>query len=347
VQLIDKYGPLTVQQIRNSPFDGQVAYLRKKDHPLYRWGSGDLATLTVEDVAAWRPLAHASPPSFLVVNYEDAAANWMAGGYAVGVDRGVWIRDRLAELGIANDPFVYISADFHPGGALPAVLDCLRGVQSVLGAQGRALYGFVETLDAARAAGLIDHAWLCGDRAGLTGRPWVALYQHNNDQSSVGGVTVDVNDVLLPDFGQWLPDGGDDVSYTQWPQADREQLLREIGDIAVPRAIAAIVAAVWGAPINDLSADGIAAKRAIPAAVWLGFSDARAQLVQGAAVTATQALAPALTQAVADGAGALHAAVHDAVTTAMAAQPAAAQAAVDTHALATAVVGQFATKLGA
>jgi GH25 family lysozyme M1 (1,4-beta-N-acetylmuramidase) len=140
---------------------------------------------------------------------------------------------------------------------------------------------------------------------------------------------------------------GDDVSYTQWPQADREQLLREIGDIAVPRAIAAIVAAVWGAPINDLSADGIAAKRAIPAAVWLGFSDARAQLVQGAAVTATQALAPALTQAVADGAGALHAAVHDAVTTAMAAQPAAAQAAVDTHALATAVVGQFATKLGA
>jgi hypothetical protein len=212
MRLLDKYGFLSVAQIRASAYDGQVAYLPKEN------GSGGLSVLTAQDVAAWLPLHDATPPLLLVVNYEDRNADWMLGGWAIGVQKGLWIQSQLAALSIQNDPVVYLSADFHPVGAgqLQAILDCIRGAQSVLGSRARGVYGFVEVLDAVRAAGLADYFWLCGDHVGLQNRPWINLYQHNNDQDIVDGVTVDINDVLTPaSFGQWVPGapsaGGEDV----------------------------------------------------------------------------------------------------------------------------------------
>jgi hypothetical protein len=236
MQLIDKYGTLTVAQIRASKYDGQIAYIPKEG------GDGGLSTLTATDVAAWGPLYSATPPMYLAVNYEDHAADWMSGGYAIGVQKALWIQSHLGTLGIANEPVVYLSADFHPtpgSGELQAILDCLRGAQSVLGAQARGVYGFIETLEAARAAGLADYYWLCGaqyDNNGnsvLTSRPWINLYQHNNDNDTVDGVTVDINDVLTADFGQWVPGqaAGGDMANSDEILAVAKNIEQIIGDM--------------------------------------------------------------------------------------------------------------------
>jgi hypothetical protein len=206
MQLIDHFDALSVDDIVNSPYDGLVAYLPKPG------GQGALDVLDPGKVADWRRVHGNTPPCYLVLNYEDHEASWMGGGRALGQEKGRWIQQQLSDLGLTNIPAVYISADFHPGDQLGAVLDCLRGVQDIIGAQGRAIYGFVETLEAARAAGLADYFWLCGDGRDpiLRDRPWINMWQHNNDQTNVRGVVCDIDDVLTPAaFGQWDPNAPD------------------------------------------------------------------------------------------------------------------------------------------
>lgn len=142
------------------------------------------------------------------LNYERDTGDWMADGYQAGVDAGHWIADRVAELragGVQGIRYVHLSADshFNDPNALARVLDCLRGAQSVIGPMARAGYGFLEFIDAARNAGLVDVTWQCGAKSDL--RPGVQVYQRNNDNDVIAGVTVDCNDVMAPDWGQINP----------------------------------------------------------------------------------------------------------------------------------------------
>ncbi len=142
------------------------------------------------------------------LNYERDTGDWMADGYQAGVDAGHWIADRVAELragGVQGIRYVHLSADshFNDPNALARVLDCLRGAQSVIGPMARAGYGFLEFIDAARNAGLVDVTWQCGSKSDL--RPGVQVYQRNNDNDVIAGVTVDCNDVMAPDWGQINP----------------------------------------------------------------------------------------------------------------------------------------------
>ena len=101
-------------------------------------------------------------------------------------------------------------------------MDCLRGFQeSRLGARGRGIYGFAPTMREAKARGLADYFWMCGDGAELyvngdwqSGRRTsdllhVNIWQQNNENDRIDGVVVDINYVLTPNHGQLGSTEGD------------------------------------------------------------------------------------------------------------------------------------------
>jgi hypothetical protein len=79
-----------------------------------------------------------------------------------------------------------------------AVMACLDGARTVLG-PATGIYGFPEVIAAARAGGHAEYFWQCGRRSDVG--PGVHLYQRNNEQRQVDGITCDVNDVLIADWG--------------------------------------------------------------------------------------------------------------------------------------------------
>ena len=201
-QLCDSAAVIPEQAVKDSHFVGRIFYLKKK--------VGSVDYVSASEAANYQKLGLQ-----IVVNYEDAAANWTLGGYNIGLDRGNWCADQLDAVGLANIPTVYLSVDFRPGNTndMNAVMDCLRGFQaSRLGMRGRGIYGFSPTLRTAKQLGLADYFWMCGDGNDLfvngasTGQrndlTYVNLWQQNNFFDSVAGVQVDVNYTLLPNYGQ-------------------------------------------------------------------------------------------------------------------------------------------------
>ena len=189
-QIVDVAGNLSAQSIHDAGYLGRQWYLARPN--------GGIAGLTPDEANKYFGLGLT-----VSLNYERDSGDWMADGYNAGVDAGNWIAARVAEFtnaGIAV-PAVYISADSHFNAAqLDQVVACLKGVQSVIGAVGRAIYGFVETMDRIHAEGLADYYWQCGSENDL--RPWVQLYQRNNDNDTIAGVTVDCNDIKSPSYAQ-------------------------------------------------------------------------------------------------------------------------------------------------
>jgi hypothetical protein len=70
----------------------------------------------------------------------------------------------------------------------------LRGAVSVLGQTQVGAYGFANAMDAAR--NIVDHFWQAGRRSDV--RPFVQIWQDNNTQVTVGGITCDRNLILKP-----------------------------------------------------------------------------------------------------------------------------------------------------
>jgi len=195
-QLVDVGGALPNSVIRDAGYRGRAWYLAR---PNGSYGDGN--------ATAARLLEAQGMGHDVYLNYERDAPTWMTEGWQAGVDAGHWIVDRVAELrngGVQGIRVVALSADAHmSAGDLDQVVACLRGAQSVAGPLARGIYGFVETMDRIHAEGLADFYWQCGSKADL--RPWVQLYQRNNDNDTIGGVTVDCNDVMAADYGQINP----------------------------------------------------------------------------------------------------------------------------------------------
>jgi hypothetical protein len=93
---------------------------------------------------------------------------------------------------------------------------CMTTVNSVLGAQRTGVYGGIDVCQWAAADGVIGNSSTPGRRWAWQTRAWsgnqihpaAVLYQRvvstaSNPGPLVGGLEVDVNDVLAPDCGQW------------------------------------------------------------------------------------------------------------------------------------------------
>ena len=96
------------------------------------------------------------------------------------------------------------------------VLPWFRGINSVIGVQRTGIYGGIKACQWATAAGVIGRSgtpgkvWAWQTRSWSGGQifPGATLYQRIIDTASnpgpvVGGIRVDVNDVLAQDVGQW------------------------------------------------------------------------------------------------------------------------------------------------
>jgi len=194
-QIIDCLSPLSVQAVHDRGYAGRAWYLQRPA-PIGQY-------VTPGDVAESNRLGQA-----MMVNAELGTGDWMLQpwapgvntGWDTGVAAGLWIRDQHGALGNPC-PVIPLSADAHfSPGQLDVVVACAKGVQSVIGNVGRGIYGFRETMDRFRAEGIADVYWQCGAQSDL--RPWVQLYQRNNDGDVIAGRGVDCNDIFGANYGQ-------------------------------------------------------------------------------------------------------------------------------------------------
>ncbi|MGH3970680.1 MAG: DUF1906 domain-containing protein [Mycobacterium sp.] len=136
---------------------------------------------------------------------KQASADWL-GGQNAGVahaKRGWQLH--AAAGGPAGAP-IYASIDDDPSYEQykQQVAPYLRGWESVLGHQRVGVYANSKTIDWALQDGLGSYFWQhnWGSPRGYS-HPAAALHQVEIDKRSVGGVGVDVNNILRPQFGQW------------------------------------------------------------------------------------------------------------------------------------------------
>lgn len=146
----------------------------------------------------------------IVSNYQYGkgdTSDWL-GGYDAGA--------RHAEIGLA----LHTAAGGPSGRPLYAPVDSnptleqwnsliapfLRGWASVVGLQWTGMYGNARCIDWALEDGVAawfwQHNW-SGDPSINGHHPAAHMHQIEIDQREVGGVGVDVNEVLKPDYGQW------------------------------------------------------------------------------------------------------------------------------------------------
>ncbi|MBF6174456.1 DUF1906 domain-containing protein [Nocardia blacklockiae] len=132
-------------------------------------------------------------------------ADWR-GGLEAGkkhAERGLQLH---REAGGPDGAPIYASIDDNPSAAdfATMIAPYLTGWQSVLGTENVGVYANAPTIELARAAGLgswfWQHDW--GTPEGFV-HPAANLHQFEIDERSVGGVGVDVNAILTPEYGQW------------------------------------------------------------------------------------------------------------------------------------------------
>jgi hypothetical protein len=139
---------------------------------------------------------------------------WEAGDdYASGVARAQRaVADAKAE-GIPDSVGIAWAADAH---ATPdqvrQALDYGRGFQSVTGNR-TGVYGFIEILRAARAAGLGTWFWLAGSKPSLADQQWINFWQRNDMTRTVSGTVIDIN-VTYANLGDFDMQWNDVVTVT-------------------------------------------------------------------------------------------------------------------------------------
>jgi len=136
---------------------------------------------------------------------KESTADWL-GGQNAGVlhaKRG-WQLHQAAGGPVAAPIYASIDDDPSYDQYKQQVAPYLRGWESVLGRQRVGVYANSKTIDWALQDGLGAYYWQhnWGSPKGFT-HPAAHLHQVEIDKRSVGGVGVDVNDILKPQFGQW------------------------------------------------------------------------------------------------------------------------------------------------
>lgn len=191
--------------IKKAGFAGSIRYLKKKS------GKSSVAVATTSEVKDH--LANGLQLSFV---YEDLDIYRPLLGYNAGVTDGNWALQQARALGV-EPRCIYFAVDFVATQAQQAaIMNYLTGAIDAIGNSRVGVYGFQLTIKTAQAQGKGKWYWQCGSRSSVL--PGVHLYQHNNDNTIVSGMTCDVNDILIDDYGQL----GGEVDMT--PQECLDQL---------------------------------------------------------------------------------------------------------------------------
>jgi glycoside hydrolase-like protein len=160
----------------------------------------------------------------IVSNFQYGKPGWAASpsDFTRGFDGGV--ADAHTALGIhaaaggSNSAPIFFSVDDDINidtWKSPAV-NWFRGINSVLGAERTGIYGHSQACAWAISDGVIGHSSSAGHRWAWQTRSWshgqrepaAVLYQEvvntaSNPGPLLGGIHVDVDEVLAADFGQW------------------------------------------------------------------------------------------------------------------------------------------------
>lgn len=134
--------------------------------------------------------------------FEDLEAGWMTKGYHYGVMVGGWCSYMYQQLHVPADRFCYFAddADHADTAAQDKVLDTLNGIRDSFGEERLGYYGFRRTLNLVHSIGLAEQYWLTGSppSSDTVAADTLALYQHNYEQPTVGGIVVDVSTIYNP-----------------------------------------------------------------------------------------------------------------------------------------------------
>jgi hypothetical protein len=172
-----------------------------------------------------RPYAESLAAAGLVIvsNYQygkpgGTAPSDFTRGYAGGIAdaRTAWHLHTAAGGGQSAPIFFSVDDDIDRETWNTLALQWFRGVNSVLGVQRTGVYGGIDVCQWAAADGVIGSSRSPGRRWAWQTRAWsgnridpaAVLYQRivstaSNPGPLVGGIEVDVNDVLAQDCGQW------------------------------------------------------------------------------------------------------------------------------------------------
>ncbi|OBJ58654.1 hypothetical protein A9W95_00760 [Mycobacterium sp. 1423905.2] len=134
-----------------------------------------------------------------------SSSDWLGGGPA-GLQHAKRGADLHAQAGGPASAPIYASIDDNPSldQYKNQVVPYLRSWESVIGHQRTGLYANSTTIDWALHDGLCSYFWQhnWGSPKGYT-HPAAHLHQVEIDKRKVGGVGVDINEILKPQFGQW------------------------------------------------------------------------------------------------------------------------------------------------
>lgn len=132
-------------------------------------------------------------------------ADWLGGG-AAGVQHARRGMELHAGAGGPAGAPIYASIDDNPsyGQYKSQIVPYLRSWESVLGHQRTGVYANSKTIEWAVQDGLGCYFWQhnWGSPKGYS-HPAAHLHQVEIDKRKVGGVGVDINQILKPQFGQW------------------------------------------------------------------------------------------------------------------------------------------------
>jgi hypothetical protein len=193
-------GVIPASQIRAAGAVGSIRYVSDR-RPGGNWMLGKPIQLTEARDLSSNGLKIVSCYQFGKGN----SADWLAGAGA-GVkhaERGMQLH--AAAGGPATAP-IYASIDDDPSydQYKQLIAPYLRSWESVVGHQRTGVYANSKTIDWALHDGLGSYFWQhnWGSPKGFA-HPAASLHQVEIDKRSVGGVGVDINEILKPQFGQW------------------------------------------------------------------------------------------------------------------------------------------------
>ncbi|BBY20316.1 DUF1906 domain-containing protein [Mycobacterium stomatepiae] len=214
-QLIDFAArQIPAQQIRAGGYSGVVNYV-SESRPGTSFGAKPITRSYADSLKA--------AGLVIVSNYQygkpgSSAPSDFTRGYAGGVAdaRTAWQLHTAAGGGQGAPIFFTIDEDINHDTWNRTALQWFRGINSVLGVQRTGIYGGIRACQWAAADGVVGSSstpgrrWLWQTKAwsGSQVHPAAVLYQRvvstaSNPGPKVGGLEVDVNDVLASDCGQW------------------------------------------------------------------------------------------------------------------------------------------------
>jgi hypothetical protein len=167
--------------------------------------------------------------------YEDDLTDWR-GGFTRGQSSARRARMHATAIGFPENRPIYmaIDQDVVASGEFTTMLEYLRGAGTSLGgAQLTGVYGEADVIDRARDAGVASWYWQTAAWS-RTRKTSCHLYQKIGSVL-VGGISCDVNDVILPDWGQYSDgQGGLLVASAAEVQDIAKATAREVWNLVIP-----------------------------------------------------------------------------------------------------------------